>query len=122
MVWGEFVQVIYKHASQDALIDRKRLRPVEDTVPRVIESLLRHGANPKQRVVIGHKTMAAPEPTGRASDLHKRSFVQVQTASAQEVFVELLGPEKAASLFSKAQAQQKPILSRLVAWFSGSEN
>ena len=66
--------------------------------------------------------MAAPEPTGRASDLHKRSFVQVQTVSAQEVFVELLGPEKAASLFSKAQAQQKPMLSRLVAWFSGLED
>ena len=47
MEWGEFVQVIYKHASQDALIDRQSLRPVEDTVPRVIESLLRHGANPK---------------------------------------------------------------------------
>ncbi len=97
----------------------------------VTELLLRYGANLKQRIVIGQKTIAAPNSTERASDF-KTSVVEDRSASVRDILMELLGQEEAVSLISRAQAQQKsvsqhpvqqkPILSRMVAWLSGSKD
>lgn len=102
-VWGSFLRpiAIYPMLSDD-----------EVDILLVTESLLSHGANLQQRIVIGQKTRTR-KMSGRAADLHKRQEVKVDSVkSAQEILLGAFGEEKLSEMLKRVRKDRRPNPSR----------
>ena len=80
---------------------------MDDELQMTIESLLSHGANLQQRIVIGQKTQTR-KMTRRSADLHKReeSLIDI-IKTAQELLLEKCGEQKTSEMLQNARKDNR---------------
>ena len=109
-VWGEYL--LYCHRVPQYSYSYKT------GILTVIESLLSHGANLQQHIIIGEGTRTS-EKSERG--VHSQEHQEVQydiVKSAQQILLEVFGEEKTLELIKKARKDQmtRPVRSK---WWSG---
>lgn len=104
-VWGHFLQ-------NSEMLGRASY----EDVPSIIETLLAHGANLRQRIMTREKTQSRIL-LSRASDLHSRQESQSNMdKSAQQILVMRYGEDRVSEMLKNAGRNQKSIPQRLQWW------